>query len=97
PGAKSREQCVAVELRIVPRAGDRPDIHQHGDVEWAEQRDELVERSGRVADRVDSNASPALRAAHLPIHGTRIERIDVPLEEPLDPGNSLGLLTRAWQ
>ena len=33
-------------------------------VERAEQRDQLVERPRRMADRVDPNASPALRAAH---------------------------------
>ena len=45
---------LLTELRIVPRAGDHPDIRHAPHLERAESLDELVQAAGQVAYGVDS-------------------------------------------
>src|SRR5262249_55495704 len=44
-------QRVGVELRVMARSWHRPDIDQTFDAVGFEQRDECIERQGRMSDR----------------------------------------------
>jgi hypothetical protein len=54
-------QGIPIELRVVSRARHRADVRHYRDVECLEERDEVIEWSGRMTDGVDPNGSPALR------------------------------------
>src|SRR5262245_43684380 len=58
---KRRAQRLGVELGVMARARNRPDVHQDRDVGGEKEATELVQRPRRVADGVEPDASPAIR------------------------------------
>src|SRR5262245_44448198 len=58
---KRRAQRLGVELGVMARARNRPDVHQARDLGEAKEVNELLQRPRRVADGVEPDASPAFR------------------------------------
>ena len=58
---KGRAERLAVELRIVARAWNRPDVDHDRHLRCTKEVDELVQRPRGVADRVEADASPGPR------------------------------------
>lgn len=56
-GAQGPGQHIGVELRVEPRARNRSDIDQQIDGGVTQQYDQLLRRTGRMADGVDHRRS----------------------------------------